>query len=755
MAENLVIVESPAKAKTINKFLGKNFLVKASMGHVKDLPKSKLGVDVDKGFEPHYITIRTRSKLLKEIKELAKKSKHVYLATDPDREGEAIGWHLAGELKTEKNQVSRILFHEITKTAVQGALESPRGLDMNLVNAQQARRILDRLVGYALSPLLWKNVRRGLSAGRVQSVVVRLVVEREEEIAAFKPQEYWELGIVLDAKGGRFSASLAAIAGTKVEHLDGTTAQALAPRLPSGSYRVLSVAKKEQRRHAAPPFITSTLQQESSKKLHFSAKKTMMLAQQLYEGLEIGSEGSVGLITYMRTDSVRVALEAQVEAKRFILENFGAAFAPERFNFYKTKKQGQDAHEAIRPSSVLREPSAIAAFLSSDQAKLYRLIWSRFVASQMTPAVFDQTSVDVDAELEGKAGAATFRASGTVVRFKGHLAAWQGTGNANDEDKDGKELPPLEEGEALAFVSCEPTQHFTQPPPRYNDASLVKALEELEIGRPSTYAPILSTIQERGYVDRIEGGRYKPTDLGVLTTGLLVEHFRDILNVDFTAGMELQLDRVEEGSLGWQAAVASFYTPFQQALADASARMRNVKKEMEVVTDLDCAVCGAKMSVKWGRHGKFLACTNYPECKNTRPMQEGPGGQISEKVEEDLNEACERCGKPLVYKQGRFGRFIACSGYPTCRFTRALKQNTGIRCPKCGNGDVVSRRSKKGRSFFGCSAYPKCDFVAWGKPVDKPCPNCGAKFLTEKYTKKDGASLHCVTENCGYSVAAS
>ncbi len=751
MAENLVVVESPAKAKTINKFLGKNFLVKASMGHIKDLPKSKLGVDPDKDFLPHYITIRSRAKLLKELKGLAKKAKHVYLATDPDREGEAIGWHLASELKSKGNEIHRILFHEITKKAIQGALKDPRDVDMNLVNAQQARRILDRLVGYSLSPLLWKNVRRGLSAGRVQSVAVRLVVEREEEIAAFKPEEYWELTIDLGAKNGNFTAELFSVDGKKVEHLDAPQAQGMALKLPAATYSVGSLAKKEQRRNPQAPFTTSTLQQESARRLHFSAKKTMLVAQQLYEGLELGSEGAVGLITYMRTDSVRVAEEAQVEAKELILKRWGKDYLPAAPPVYKTKKQGQDAHEAVRPTSALREPASIASYLSPDQLKLYRLIWMRFAASQMNPAVFDQTAVDVACSEQNS----IFRANGSVMKFPGFLAAWAAEDTAADEEEKAAEekerqLPLLEQGEPLKFLKADPSQHFTQPPPRYNDATLVKTLEELEIGRPSTYAPILSTIQDRGYVERIEGGRYKPTELGVLITGLLVKHFKDVLNVKFTAGLEEQLDKVEEGSLVWQRAVSSFYDPFLEALKLAGTDMQNVKKELEVATDVACSTCGAKMVVKWGRHGKFLACPNYPTCKNTKPIEEGPDGKIKEKVEEELKEDCEKCGKPLIYKQGRFGRFIACSGYPECRNTRAIKQTIGMNCPKCVEGEVVSKRSRKGRSFYGCSRYPKCDFVTWGKPVNKPCPKCSAKFLTEKFSKRDGLSLICVTEDCGY-----
>ncbi len=766
MADNLVIVESPAKAKTINKFLGKNFLVKASMGHVKDLPKSKLGVDPENNFEPHYITIRTRSKLLKELKGLAKKAKRVYLATDPDREGEAIGWHLANELKSNKNEVHRILFHEITKKAVQGALENPRPLDMNLVNAQQARRILDRLVGYSLSPLLWKNVRRGLSAGRVQSVAVRLVVEREDEIDAFKPEEYWELSARLKAAQGEFTAMLSSVDGEKAERIVGERAKSLALCLPGAEWRVASLIKKEQRRSPQAPFITSTMQQEAARKLHFSAKKTMLLAQQLYEGLDLGAEGPVGLITYMRTDSVRVAEEAQIEAREVVTRLFGADHLPDKANVYKTKRQGQDAHEAIRPSSAAREPRAIAAFLNPDQMKLYRLIWTRFVASQMVVAVFDQTSVEAEAKLEATAPGklAIFRASGSMMKFPGFLAAWNFDKPAEevlpekdekDDEKDEKtkELPPLTENEPLKYLASDPSQHYTQPPPRFNDATLVKTLEELGIGRPSTYAPILSTIQDRGYVDRIEGGRYKPTELGVLITKLLVQHFHDVLNVDFTAGLESELDKIEEGSLLWQQVVRDFYDPFSRDMVKASEEMKDVKKNLEVSTDVICETCGSNMVVKWGRHGKFLACPKYPECKNTKPMEQGPDGKIQEKVEDALNENCERCSKPLVYKQGRFGRFIACSGYPDCKFTRAIKQGTGVKCPKCEGGEggeVVVKRSKRGRVFFGCSAYPKCDFVSWGKPVIKPCPKCGAKYLSEKVTKRDGQQLICATEDCGH-----
>ncbi len=612
MADNLVIVESPAKAKTINKFLGKNYVVKASMGHVRDLPKSKLGVDVEKNFEPHYITIRTRAKLLKELKALAKKSKHIFLATDPDREGEAIGWHLGVVLQTKSNDVSRILFHEITKSAVLGALKAPRPVDLNLVGAQQARRVLDRLVGYSLSPLLWKNVRRGLSAGRVQSVALRVVVERETEILAFKPEEYWDLHVDLRAAGGIFSAELASVKGIKAERVAGGVAQGLAKELPQLSYAIKGLRMREQHRAPAAPFITSSLQQEAAKKLRFTAKRTMVIAQQLYEGLDLGAEGHVGLITYMRTDSVRVAVEAQVEARALIVKKFGPAYLPENAPVYKSRKQSQDAHEAVRPTLCGREPDAMVVFLTPDQAKLYRLIWSRFMASQMQTAIVDQTSVDIVAPRQ--AGDLGFKAHGSILRFDGWMAAWPVPSKASatkaeeEPDDDGghkgdKLLPDLLEGEALAYVGCKPSQHFTQAPPRYNDASLVKVLEEQGIGRPSTYAPIISTILDRMYVERIEGGRLKPTELGTLITSLLVKHFEDVLNVKFTAALEEQLDRVEEGALSWQDAVASFYKPFLVELERARVEMKDVKKEVEVETSVPCPLCATPMIIKWGRYG--------------------------------------------------------------------------------------------------------------------------------------------------------
>jgi len=767
MADNLLVVESPAKAKTINKFLGRTFVVKASMGHVKDLPKSKLGVDVEANFEPHYITIKARSKVLKELKAEAKKARHVFLATDPDREGEAIGWHLASELKTPKNDVQRVRFHEITKAAVLGAVAAPTLIDENLVNAQQARRILDRLVGYSLSPLLWKSIRRGLSAGRVQSVAVRLVCEREDEIEAFKPEEYWDLKVDLMAPHGKFTAQLVLVGGEKAERLGPKEAAAIGSEAAGLNYKVAEVTSKEQRRFPAPPFITSTLQQDAARKLRFSAKRTMVVAQQLYEGVELPGEGAQGLITYMRTDSVRVSQGAQAEARALIAERYGKDFLPPSPPFYKTKRQGQDAHEAVRPTSSLRHPASVAGSLSPDQYKLYGLIWRRFVASQMLPARFDATSVDVSARRpapnpQAPQGDAVFRATGAVLRFAGFLAAWADTASkkeeaeeADDGSKDARgerELPPMTQGESLKFLDGRPEQHFTQPPARFNDASLVKTLEEQGIGRPSTYAPIISTILDRLYVERIEGGRLKPTELGRLVNKVLMRHFEDVLNVHFTALMEEQLDRVEDGTLPWRDAVASFYRPFVVELEAAKLGLADLRKEVETVAGVCCDKCGADMVVKWGRMGKFMACPNYPKCKSTKPLEQGPDGSLRVAQTPKVDEVCSKCGQPMVLKHGKFGSFLACSAYPECKTTKPVAQAAAIACPKCGEGHVTMRRSKKGRNFFGCDRYPACDFVTWDRPVARPCPLCGAKYLVEK-TARGAKTLRCAGEGCGYQEA--
>ncbi len=758
MQKNLVIVESPAKAKTINKILGKSFKVVASMGHVRDLPKSKLGVDVEDGFKPHYITIRSRSKILKELKRLAAKMDKIYLAPDPDREGEAISWHLRQELNGKNQAIYRVMFNEITQHAVAQAIHEPREIDQNLVNAQQARRILDRLVGYSLSPLLWKKVRKGLSAGRVQSVAVRLIVNREREIEKFVPQEYWKIEVDLaTASGQKFTALVASKNGEKLELHDASASQAVVAELEAASYQVSRVERKEQRRYPAPPFITSKLQQEAANKLHFTGKKTMLVAQQLYEGLEIGSEGPVGLITYMRTDSVRVSAEAQGQAREFIAGQFGQEYLPEKAPVYRSKRSVQDAHEAIRPTYLTadKSPEHLKKHLTADQFKLYRLIWQRFLASQMTPAVYDATSVDI------QAGAYLLRANGSVQKFRGFLALYaeaveegpesgEGQGNGEGAGASDKQLPPLSEGQALDRMSVRPEQKFTQPPARYNDATLVKALEENNIGRPSTYAPIISTILTRNYVERREG-RFHPAEIGIIINDLLVAHFPDILDIEFTATMEDRLDHIESGEAEWTQVLKDFYGTFRQDLERAQRDMQDVKSEVEVTLDETCEKCGGRLTVKWGRHGKFIACSNYPACRNTKPLNRDAEGRITVQPEEEAVGACETCGSPLRVKYSRFGKFLACSRYPECKFTKSINKEIGMPCPKPGcTGQVIERRSRRGRMFYGCSKYPECQFVSWNKPVAEACPQCGHPYLVEKYGKKTGTLRVCPQEQCGY-----
>src|SRR5712671_6787579 len=656
MAKALVIVESPAKAKTINKYLGKNYLVKASLGHIKDLPKKDLAVDVEHGFEPRYEVIEGKKKLIQELKAAAKKVESVYLAADPDREGEAICHHLQEEIDGDSKGKGkkkagpaffRVMFNEITSRGIKKAFETPGQVDIHLVEAQQARRVLDRLVGYKISPLLWDKVRRGLSAGRVQTVALRLIVDRERQVRAFVKQEYWSIEAQL---GARKPPVLKA---------------KLAKR--DGAYTVTSVSTREKKRNPVPPFITSTLQQEASRKLRFSVKRTMMLAQRLYEGVELGTEGSVGLISYMRTDSTRVSNDALDDVRGLIKDRFGPQFCPESPNVYKSKKDAQDAHEAIRPSSARRAPEDVAQYLQEDELKLYRLIWMRFVASQMPPAVFDQTTIDVAAK--GKDGATyMFRATGSVPKFKGFLEVYEEGKDQKDEDDEELKhrLPVVAQGEELKFKSILPEQHFTEPPPRFNEATLVKELEADGVGRPSTYASILSTIQEREYVKK-EGGKFVPTELGMVVTDLLLESFENLFDVKYTAFMEEKLDEIEEGKLDWRAAMAEFYERFQKDLEHAERNMTDIKR-MEEPTDQICEKCGKPMVIKWGRHGKFIACTGYPECTNTREIaQEGV-------TEQDEQEYCENCGRPMVLKKGRFGQFLACTGYPDCKTTRRLDQ---------------------------------------------------------------------------------
>jgi DNA topoisomerase I len=795
MAKSLVIVESPTKAKTIGKYLGKNFVVKASLGHVKDLPKKNLSVDVEKNFEPHYEVIEGKKKLIAELKAAAKGVDSVYLAADPDREGEAICYHLQEELNGSKKgpKFFRVMFNEITANAIKKAFEKPGSVNLHLVDAQQARRVLDRLVGYKISPLLWDKVRRGLSAGRVQTVALRLIVDREREIRAFIKREYWTIDVQLNAKKPPvLTARFTKKNDEAIELPDEGTTKSLLDQMDGSKYLVHSVSTKEKKRNPVPPFITSTLQQEASRKLRFSVKRTMMLAQRLYEGVELGTEGSVGLITYMRTDSTRVSPDAQEEVRGLITDRYGAAFVPATPNIYKSKKDAQDAHEAIRPSSARRTPDDLAPYLQEDEMKLYRLIWMRFVASQMTPAVFDQTTIDVAAK--GKDGATyMFRATGSVPKFKGFLEVYEeGKDQKDSDDEELKNrLPLVAEGEELRFKSIEPEQHFTEPPPRFNEATLVKELESDGVGRPSTYASILSTIQEREYVKK-DGGKFAPTELGFVVTDLLLENFKNLFDITYTARMEEELDEIEEGKIDWREAMSEFYERFQKDLEHAERHMTDIKR-MEEPTGEDCEKCGKPMVIKWGKFGKFIACTGYPECSNTRELPPDPASAEG-LTEQDAEEYCENCGRVMVLKKGRFGQFYACSGYPDCKTTKQIggtqkksdvpldekcpqcgsnlvlkngrfgeftacstypkckyvKQKTiGVPCPNCSEGEVVERRSKKGKTFFGCNRYPDCDFVAWGKPIQEKCPDCGSSYLIEKWLKA-GPVAQCPNGECKF-----
>ena len=796
MPKALVIVESPAKAKTINKYLGKQYVVKASLGHIKDLPKKDLAVDVEHGFEPRYEIIEGKRKLINDLKQTAKNVEAVYLAADPDREGEAICYHLQEELRGKKNgepRIYRVMFNEITKNAIQKAFQHPSMVNEKLVDAQQARRVLDRLVGYKISPLLWDKVRRGLSAGRVQTVALRLIVEREAEIAAFVKTEYWTIDVDLAARKPPHLTARLIRKDDQTPVLGSREASdAVLTQLDGADYIVRSVTTREKRRNPVAPFITSTLQQESSRKLRFSVKRTMMLAQRLYEGIELGKEGAVGLITYMRTDSTRISEDALRETRAYIAVKFGPEYLPEAANVYRSKKDAQDAHEAIRPTSMEHSPDDVAQCLAEDELKLYRLIWNRFVASQMTPAVFDQTTIDISAR--GKdASDYLFRATGSVMKFGGFLKVYEeGKDQTDEEDEELKhKLPAVAEGEHLKFRHILPEQHFTEPPPRYNEATLVKKLEADGVGRPSTYASILSTIQEREYVKK-EGGRFFPTELGRVVTGLLLENFDDIFDVKYTARMEEELDEIEEGQLPWRAAIGDFYEKFDKDLKHAEEHMTDIKR-MERPTDLTCEKCGKPLVIKWGRHGSFIACTGYPDCTYTRELTvDLPDVDKVDLAEQGDEEYCENCGRPMVLKKGRFGTFYACTGYPDCKTTKPIggqqkkpdqpldercpqcgshmvlktgrfgeftacgnyptckyvKQKTiGMKCPECNDGEIVERRSRRGKTFYGCNRYPDCSFVSWGKPVQEKCPECGSPYMVEKWLKA-GPVLQCPNAEC-------
>ncbi len=695
MAKSLIIVESPAKTKTIKGFLGKDFAVEASMGHVRDLPSSKLGVDVDNDFEPTYVALKDRKDVLSKLAAAAKGATTVYLASDPDREGEAIAWHVANALKLKPGQIKRIQFNEITKTAVEQALLSPREINLDRVNAQQARRVLDRLVGYKISPLLWRKVKKNLSAGRVQSVAVRLITDREREIEAFVPVEYWSLTATLTPQTGRktpFEAALSQYQGKKIELKTQTEADQVLADLRGAVYRVSKVKKSERQRKPYAPFITSTLQQEAARKLGFGAKRAMMVAQQLYEGIDLGTEGgTVGLITYMRTDSTRVSAEAQADAKQYIMTTYGPEYAPGSFNIYKSKNSAQDAHEAIRPTSVFREPDSIKMKLTPDQYKMYRLVWLRFVASQMKPAILDVVSADIDAN------GYMFRATGSTIKFDGFLRVYtEGKDDAKIDDEEKPPLPPLTEGQELDLQKLLPKQHFTEPPPRFSEATLVKTMEEQGIGRPSTYASIISTIQDRGYVE-LQEKKFRPTELGFVVTDLLVKHFPDILSIQFTSGMEDRLDNVEEGRQDWVALMREFYDPFALTVSAAEEGMERVKIEPKE-SDIPCPNCGRLLVERSGRFGKFLGCPGYPECKHIH--KEAPKG-------------------------------------------------TGVTCPECKEGEMVEKKSKKG-PFYACNRYPDCKFALPSKPITRPCPQC-ASILIEKGFKNRITGVRCTNKECGYS----
>lgn len=726
MAKNLVIVESPAKAKTISRFLGKEYKVLASMGHVRDLPKSKMGIDVEADFEPSYLIPVDKRKIIKQLKDELASAEQLWLATDEDREGEAIGWHLLRALKVdeEKMPVKRIVFHEITEKAIKEAIETPRVIDQNVVNAQQARRVLDRLVGYELSPLLWRKIRYGLSAGRVQSVAVRLVVEREREIKAFVPEEYWQIIGVFKKQGEEiiFEAELLRKGDEKLPIKNGEQANEILKNLGGANYKVVSVEEKEIKKNPPPPFITSTLQQEASRKLNFSVKKTMMLAQQLYEGIDIGS-GETGLITYMRTDSVNLSDFALEACKELIKREYGPEYALDMPRRYKGRKSAQEAHEAIRPVEVNLKPQEAARFLSRDQANLYELIWKRTIACQMAPAVLDKVGVDIEANNY------IFRATGQTVKFPGFMGVYmEGQDSGEEENQMGEKfLPKLNEGEVLDLQKLNSDQHFTKPPARYTEASLVKKLESEGIGRPSTYAPTITTIMTRGYIEK-EGKVLKPTDVGEVVTDLLVENFPTIVDYKFTAQMEDSLDQVEEGKIEWVPMLREFYGPFH---ANIEEKEKVLKKENIVNEESDevCEKCGSKMVIKLGRFGKFLSCSNYPECKNAKPMagqkeqQETP--EVSELREKLKDKKCDKCGKPMELKVGRYGPFLRCSDYPECKNIQSVVVFSGVKCNKCETGQLVERRTRKaGKIFWGCNKFPKCKNATWNKPVGD-CEKCG------------------------------
>ena len=779
MAKNLVIVESPAKAKTIKRYLGRDFQVAPSVGHVVDLPKSKLGVDIKKGFEPEYEIIPAKAKVVQDIRTAAKNKDNIYLATDPDREGEAIAWHIAHRLGKVGADVHRILLHEITEKAVKQAISNPARIDQKLFEAQQARRVLDRLVGYQVSPLLWDKVKRGISAGRVQSVALRIIVEREKEREAFRAEEYWTLDANLAARNPpQFRARLYSFKDQRIDNKATKLTKPLADEIVAACEKapfiVRKIERKEVRRSPAPPFITSRLQQEAARKLYFSPSRTMKVAQKLYEGVELGDQGAVGLITYMRTDSPRVSDDALASVRGYIEGRYGKDYLPERPNFYRSGKSAQEAHEAIRPTAVERDPESLSRYLGRDELALYTLIFNRFVSSQMNQAVYDRTTVDIEAD------GAVFRASGQVMKFDGFMRVYlEGEDEAAEDEA--SNLPSMEEGERLTLISlaartdqasngAKPEQkadsdamargfwleqHFTQPPPRFTQATLIKELEDKGIGRPSTYASIMTSILNRDYVEEDESKRLRPTSLGRVVCDLLVAAFPDILEVGFTAAMEEQLDEVEEGRENWVKTLKRFYGPFEKSLGEAKKKMPAVKRK-GLPTDLKCEVDGGAMVIKWGRNGEFLACSNYPKCTNTKEFIRDEQGKIiaqASAAPATTDEVCEKCGKPMVRRRSRFGEFLGCSGYPECDGIKRLRADpvkTGVKCPDCKEGEVLERRTRRGKIFFGCGRYPKCKFASWDRVVPRPCPQCASPYLVEKVSKRDGARWQCPNKECGY-----
>jgi DNA topoisomerase-1 len=754
----LVVVESPTKIKTVKKYLGRQYNVAATVGHIKDLPAKEIGINIEEGFKPKYMNIPGKQKVIKSLRQAAGDTSEIYLAPDPDREGEAIAWHTAEILKKKGRKFHRVLFHELTKNAIHEAINSPDKLNQNKYEAQQARRILDRLVGYQISPLLWRKVKGGLSAGRVQSVAVRIICDRERAIQAFESEEYWSITAHLEGNSPPpFTAKLVKKNGKKIKIPDEKASNVIIEELSEEKFIVEKIQKKTVKRNPSPPFITSKLQQEAIRKLRFSAKKTMMVAQQLYEGIELSPGEPEGLITYMRTDSTRISNEAAMEALKLVREKFGDEYALNKPRFFKNKKKAQDAHEAIRPTSVFNTPEKIKPFLSKDQFALYELIWKRFVASQMKQALVNNISISISA------GSYLFSASGSSVAFPGFMVLYMTTDDQieSERQKTKDDFPELSEGGILKLNELEPKQHFTMPPPRFSEASLVKELEENGIGRPSTYAAILSTIREKGYVDLVKG-YFKPNELGFIVNDLLVESFPDVFDVEFTANMENHLDRIEAAEVDYSEILTQFYDAFKKELEAASTGMLSVKG-IGFSTDLTCPQCNNRLHIRMGKNGQFLGCSNYPECTYTRNYTRDEKGVIHP-IEPASNQAsdriCEKCGKPMLIKEGKYGTFYACSGYPDCKTTQSTNstnggEKIGVHCPEQGcDGELVQRSSKRGKIFYGCSRFPDCTFATWDKPVAKECPECGAKFLIEKTTKKQGTFLVCNTKGCGFKTTS-